>query len=683
MPASNVCWGIEIGAHAIKALKLELAGETIRVVDFAVVPHKKVLSTPGIDQSDVLRVSLGELVSQFDFHGASVSMSVPGHSAFARFAKLPPVEPKKIPDIVKFEAVQQIPFPIDQVEWDYQTFMSPDSPDVEVGIFAITRERIMERLALYEDVGIIPDSVTLSPVAAYNALAYDLAFTEKTPGTIILDIGTTSTDLIIAEAGRVWIRTFPIGGHHFTEALVNSFQLSYPKAEKFKREAESSKHARHIFQAMRPVFSDLAQDVQRSIGYYQSLHKDAKLERLVGLGSTFRLPGLRKYLKQQLQIDVFRMEQFKRIGVDGPRAGEFQAQTLNMATAYGLGLQGLGMATLEANLMPVAVVKDAMWKRKARWFGVAAAIAVAAGAAMFIRPFLDDQAVSANPPDPVINDTIQTAQRLKHEAEDVIVGGTPNTAAADVMGLLDGRDVIPRIEGDMRQMLATAAGQAPAKDKPAFQVKEFRTDFRPPSAADASGANPPPPPPANAAPVGEGGAPPATGPAPNTLGKVHVTLVVSTPQPEAQRFALKSLTEWLGKNAKRPDVPYEIEFDSSPVRMTKSEAASAAPAANLPAPASAPQTGGRGLAPLARGGRSASDVPIILGGGGPSPNAPGAPISAPTGPSDAAATAAQQGVRQIAPITPPAPADTPATSTFTVTWDAVLLPKPAQAGGTS
>jgi len=109
-------------------------------------------------------------------------MSVPGHSAFARFAKLPPVEPKKIPDIVKFEAVQQIPFPIDQVEWDYQPFQSEDSPDVEVGIFAITRERIMERLGVYEDVGITPDAVTLSPVAAYNALAYDLAFTPRRRG---------------------------------------------------------------------------------------------------------------------------------------------------------------------------------------------------------------------------------------------------------------------------------------------------------------------------------------------------------------------------------------------------------------------------------------------------------------------------------------------------------------------
>src|SRR5262249_54315566 len=152
----------------------------------------------------------------------------------------------------------------------------------------------------------------------------------------------------------------------FTEALVNKFKLTYPRAEKYKRDAEQSKHARHIFQAMRPVFSDLAQDVQRSIGYYQSLNKEAKLTRLIGLGSTFRLPGLRKYLKQQLQMDVYRMEQFKRLSLDGARAGEFQHASLTMATAYGLALQGVGLGAIGANLMPTAVIRAAMWERKVK-----------------------------------------------------------------------------------------------------------------------------------------------------------------------------------------------------------------------------------------------------------------------------------------------------------------------------
>jgi type IV pilus assembly protein PilM len=677
MPSSNVCWGIEIGAGGIKALKLEAAGENVRVSDFVVVPHKKVLSTPGIDPSEVVRVSLGELVNQVDLTGTAVAMSVPGHSAFARFAKLPPVEPKKVPDIVKFEAVQQIPFPIDQVEWDYQTFKAPDSPDVEVGIFAITRDRIMERLALYEDVGIVPDYVTLSPVAAYNAMAYDLAFTEKTPGTIILDIGTTSTDLIIAESGRVWIRTFPIGGHHFTEALVNAFQLSYPKAEKLKREAESSKHARHIFQAMRPIFGDLAQDVQRSIGYYQSLHRDAKLERLVGLGSTFRLPGLRKYLKQQVGMDVFRMEQFKRLSVDGPRAGEFQAQTLGLATAYGLGLQGLGMATLEANLMPVHVIRNAMWRRKTKWFGIAAGIAVAAGAAMFIRPFLDDTEASSNPLPRDVSEVISKGNSLKGEASEATNPSFENTAAGQILNLAENREVYAMLADDLGQLVAFANSKVSVKSGPALVVTVFDTAFQPGGVGMDDG--------------GMGGEPqPGGDPATAGQPRIMVSLTGTTTAEDPRMFAINAIDGWLRQNQERPGRPYKI-IPRGSTRLAGTTEAAGAPAGpglggmdvlgDSPMSMGAPisdggvMPGGRGAAPGGRGGGAPpafAPPPMFESSPGPAMQPPGM-SSAPS----------HEPVRQLAPLPPaPAPEEGTRTTTLNVSWEIVMLPKtPAQTDG--
>jgi type IV pilus assembly protein PilM len=670
MPSSNVCWGIEVGAGAIKALKLEVgSGGEVRILDYAYVPHKKVLSTPELDQNDALRVALGQFASQYELSGSSVAVSVPGHSAFARFAKLPPVEPKKVPDIVKFEAVQQIPFPIDQVEWDFQTFQSPDSPDIEVGIFAITRERIMERLAMYEDLGIVPDYVTLSPVAAYNAMAYDLQFTEKTPGTIILDIGTTSTDLVVAEAGRVWIRTFPIGGHHFTEALVNAFKISYSQAEKHKREAESSKHARHIFQAMRPVFGDLAQDVQRSIGYYTSLHKDAKLERLIGLGSTFRLPGLRKYLKQQLQMDVYRMEQFKRLSLDGPRAGEFQALTLNMATAYGLGLQGLGMATLEANLMPVQVIKGAMWKRKVMWFGAAAGIAVAAGAAMFIRPFIDDSAVASEPPAPIIKETIATAQRLKTEANDLTSTSLSNTAASDVMALLESRAIYAQIVDDVGQMNKAAQDKAPApaegKPSVAIVVNSLDTMFTPPDTSAAAGGTP------------------APADASAQMPRIQVRMSCTTSVPDAQKFVISTVDEWLRKNAKRPNMPYEIVIGPHPSSgfvTTKTAEAAATPGAPGGAGEGMPTMPNRPPPILVGGGGKG----VVIGGGATQMGergGGGGGANEPPPPPDQKAQAAIDQLKKDAPL-PGAPQPEPGSSVtkFDVVWDAVLVPKKPEGG---
>ncbi|NJL32084.1 MAG: type IV pilus assembly protein PilM [Phycisphaerales bacterium] len=306
MAIGRDAWGIEVGANAIKAVRLIQQEGQVKLADYEIVPFKKILTTPDLNVDESIQMGLDQFLSKHDIGKSEVIVSVAGHLAFARFAKLPPVEPKKIPDIVKFEAVQQVPFPLEQVEWDYQVFTEPDSPDVEVGIFAITKERVASILSNYRKVGIQVHGLTLSPVAVYNAMAYDLELEQQPEGIIIIDIGTVSTDIIIADGGDLWLRTLQIGGNNFTEALVRAFKLSFPKAEKLKREAATSKYARQIFQAMRPVFSDLVQEVQRSLGYYQSINREAKLGKVYGIGSTFRLPGLQKFLKQQLQMDVVR-----------------------------------------------------------------------------------------------------------------------------------------------------------------------------------------------------------------------------------------------------------------------------------------------------------------------------------------------------------------------------------------
>lgn len=575
MASSNVCWGIEIGAGAIKAVKLEADNQRVNLLDYAYIEHPKVLSTPGVDANDVVRVSLGQLVAQYDLSKAAIAISVPGHSAFARFAKLPPVDPKKVPDIVKFEAIQQIPFPLEEVEWDYQTFQAADTPEIEVGIFAIKRDKVTERLQTLADVAVTPDYITLSPLAAFNGLAYDLEMNEKSPGTILVDVGTTSTDLIICEAGRVWIRTFPIGGHTFTEAIVSAFKVSYPKAEEIKKKAEESQHARQVFQAMRPVFTDLAQDIQRSIGYYANLHKDSKLERLIGIGSTFQLPGIRKFLKQQLGIEVYRVEQFKRVNTDSlkdeERARKFNERSVSLATAYGLALQGLTMGTISANLMPVNVIRETMWQGKVKWFGLAAGLAVAASAAMFIRPTLDYFAMAANHESDLVPEALN---RAKQNQEDAVAKGldkpaTPDYRAANMLSLLESRQVYAYVIEDLGQMVKFANEKArtwkledgkpwPVADPKGatdtaaagFIVRIFNTEYHGPSGtADASGATPP------ATPDSSGAAPSAP------IGTIRISMAVETSRAsdaDASKFMIQTVDAWLAQNKERPGVPYRI-----------------------------------------------------------------------------------------------------------------------------
>lgn len=624
MPASNSCWGIEIGAFAIKAVKVELDGTDVRLVDYAVIPHAKVLSTPDIKADDVVRVSLGALVSQYDLSKSQIAVSIPGHAAFARFAKLPPVEPKKVPDIVKFEAMQQIPFPLEQVEWDYQTFITPDSPEIEVGIFAISKEKIAERLALLEDVNLHPDYLTISPIAVYNAMAYDLDFGEKTPGTIIVDVGTTSTDLVIFEPGRIWVRTFPIGGHHFTEALVNAFKLGYPKAEKLKLEAPESKHARHAFQAMRAVFTDLGQDIQRSIQYYQSLHKDAKLQRLIGVGSTFHIPGLRKYLKQQLGMEVYRVEEFKKLKIDGlggeDRQNAFRSAALNLVTVYGLALRGLGLAAINADLMPITSVRETMWSRKNKWFALAAGLAIAAGGAMFIRPLSDHYAVLAMEKPRAIDETTRVLREVRSHAEQAGVVGTANSdfRAANLAALLDRKDYYGYVVADLSQLFgdadklfpqwwrerASKIGASPAQPPPtAFTLTRFDTNYL------APGVVPGEEPGARDRDVRRGPSGARDRP------RIQVTLRMTTTAPDPQEFVIEAVERWLKANESRPGVPYRL-VSGSPAwrveRITPAAATPGQPGGETAPPGPAP---GR-VRPGQRDDRSPPPIQGILVGGG-------------------------------------------------------------------
>ncbi|MEM6392713.1 MAG: type IV pilus assembly protein PilM [Planctomycetota bacterium] len=451
MVKSNEAWGIEVGSFALKAIKLARHGGEVHVEDFAIQRFKQVLTTPDLNVEEQVRLALDQFMQSHEVGKAPVVVSVPGNLAFARFAKLPPVEPKKIPDIVRFEAVQQIPFPIEEVEWDYQVFQQEDSPDVEVGIFAMTKERVLNYLSNFRAQELRVDALTLSPVAVYNSFAYEMAEQSgDDEGVMLMDIGTVSTDVIIAEQGGIWLRTLPLGGNNFTEALVKQFKISFPKAEKLKREASTSKYAKQIFQAMKGVYADLVQEVQRSLGYYQSLNRDSNVTKIVGLGSTFKLPGLAKFLKSNLQIDVSRPDQFERISVDGKRAAEFASHVVNMAPAYGLALQGLGMESVSANLLPAAQLAAKQWRRKQPWILAAAGcMAAAAGLTVFsthstYSSFEEEFAQTETRVDGVIN----IAQRKQSELGR-IEEADRRTEIDNIRRTLDYRDLWPRLIEDI------------------------------------------------------------------------------------------------------------------------------------------------------------------------------------------------------------------------------------------
>ncbi len=595
MAKKNEAWGLDVGSNAIKAIKLVRSGDDIRVAEFEVMPYKHVLATPDFDADAAVRDRLDAFVAKHPIEKTPVVTAVPGNMAFARFAKLPPVEAKKIPSIVRFEAQQQIPFPIDEVEWDYQVFQQDDDPDIQVGIFAITKERVVKHLSHYRASDIRLDALTLSPVAVYNAFYHDTK--GEAGGVVYMDIGTVSTDVIIVEEGGIWLRTLPIGGNNFTEALVKQFKISFTKAEKLKCEAATSKYAKQIFQAMRAVFADLVQEVQRSLGFYQSINRDSKLTELVGLGSTFKLPGLQKFLKQQLQITVTRPQSFDRLSLDGKRDSEFSGHAMNMATAYGLALQGLGMERVSANVMPGHEIAARIWKAKQPWIAASAACFVAAAGLVGTKYFVDSQTLadSLEESSKLVRPVLSKADGFVSELDEIRSKSDPRQYIENLRRTLDHRDIWSRLIEDLGQAALAVQPQPellgndfvaqaaiPRSERRRIYIDSVTTEYVvDPEAAPPVGSSGPAP----RAPLGAVASEnfsveqffttPAEGDAPAdgqaaALGKgpqFVITVRGRTPLAQANQALNNQFLGWLKSNAVREDRPYVFKFpDDNPIR---------------------------------------------------------------------------------------------------------------------
>ncbi len=376
MATPRFAWGIDIGNRALKAVKLVQGEAGLVIDDFDVVEHETVLSNSGDNRDALVQSAISQFVARHPgIEKGQVGIAVNSQRTFNKFIKLPPVETRRIPEIVRFEAIQQIPFPLDEVEWAYQLFQDPTSPEVEVGIFAMKKELVTGQIKFYSDAKLNVQVVQMSPLAVYNAMYYDSRIKET---TMFVDLGAENTDLIIAEGETVWLRSIPIGGDSFTEALTKSFKVNFGKAEDLKRNASTNKYGRQIMQAMRPIFADLVSEIQRSMGFYSSVHKESRITRVVAMGNTFRLPGLQRYLQQNLTLTVDRLSSLGTVAIeDGKVAAGFSENVLSAAGAYGLALQVMNQGKIASSLLPERIRNEKMWREKTKWFAAAAAVFVA------------------------------------------------------------------------------------------------------------------------------------------------------------------------------------------------------------------------------------------------------------------------------------------------------------------
>ena len=505
MAKGNAVWGIDIGQCSLKALRATYDARSKQLVADACdyIEYPKILSQPDADPEVLIRDAIKEFLSRNSVKGDRVAISVAGQQGLARFIKLPPVEAKKLPNIVEFEAKQQIPFALEDVIWDYQMLLGGVDADGmalenEVGLFAMKREQVLKAIRPLDDAGIELDLIQLSPVSifntAVNTMLGDLPPIEDydpdspPPSVVVLSMGTDTTDLVVTNGFRVWQRSIPLGGNHFTKQLTKELKLTFAKAEHLKRNSREADDPKKVFQAMRPVFNDMVTEVQRSIGYFESLDRNAKISHIVGMGNAFKLPGLEPYLEKNLGHKVKVLDSFQHLVGPVLEDAKYKENVHSMGVCYGLALQGGNQAKLRTNLIPRELLRARMIREKKPWVLAAASLLLVALASSYglhsARTRQVDESLYASEFQQVSSVAGQSSSLKSQDSTNVEQFAALKTIGDQVVGNSDRRfqmlELMRAINAALPRERGLAPGQVsslPLEERPTLYIETIESAF--------------------------------------------------------------------------------------------------------------------------------------------------------------------------------------------------------------
>ena len=322
---------------------------------------------------DYVSHAVGELVKELKVRGKDVRDVVSGQKVFMRFIKLPALDTvDNMAEQVGYEAQQHIPFPLEDIVFDYQ-LLGVEDGEQEVLLVAIKKDELDDLNGQVEANSLRTRSVDCSITSLYNA--FKAAYPDETEPVMLLDIGAKTTDILFIEEGRFFTRSVTAAGSFITNSIAREFNLSFREAEQLKIEQgvvslgnghtdtmpeEQANLASIISNAM----TRLSSEVQRTINHYRAQYKGTPPTKVYICGGGARLAFTTDFLQNSLDlpVEIFNPLQSMRVGskVNGE---QLATEALCLGPVVGAAITGAKIGAFQIDLVPTSVGKDRAEKK--------------------------------------------------------------------------------------------------------------------------------------------------------------------------------------------------------------------------------------------------------------------------------------------------------------------------------
>jgi len=387
-------WGIDLGRSAVKGALLERTEEGVTILSADIIPLEGPPPDPSQEPTRDGRLwkALRAFQEKHRQEKAPLCVAIPAQNTFVRDLTVARVGRRKLDEMVRYEAANEIPFVLDEVVWDYALFREkPEEPTRNGLLFAVKKNTIQTYLQVFAQLEMPPVAlITLSPVALLNFLRLELGDEAR---ILALDIGAENTNILAANADRFWLRNMLSGGNRVTALLQDEFQLEFEAAQKAKEHIGQAQHARQILTAAQPAVYELMRNVKTNLTHLERTAAGGDYESVFVFGGGAKLTGLKRHLATTLQREVQTITELRHVAVS-PQAdvGFVRSHLDRLAVAIGAGLAAMGKGAVSVSFLPKEEARAAQVSRARRLLLAAGVAAWAVMITLYIMSLRVDKA---------------------------------------------------------------------------------------------------------------------------------------------------------------------------------------------------------------------------------------------------------------------------------------------------
>lgn len=360
--------GLDINSSTISIIQIERSKTDAKVSRFASMPTPPDIVREGLlSDPEAVGIAVRELLNSIGIPDKKpipvVNVGIPGQSVVVRLMPVPVGMPAdELSEVIQQEAVNNLPFPLDEANIDYCLLPSTERTDpdgvrrVDVLLAAIQRIIVDSYWRMAETANVQLGRLDISSLAVIRALANG-TLNDDGLMTMAVNIRNDATDITLVKKGMpLFSRSVLLGVETLGEAISRSIDAPMDEALSLLPRIQlgsvptSDPRTGQAAQVARSVFGDLTAEVGRSLEFYMSQVGVVQVDQVILSGPGCVVPGIHEFVSNRLNIDTVIADPFKNLIYDTAQIPDEQRAAYSMLV--GLVGDGTGGAvkSVEVNL---------------------------------------------------------------------------------------------------------------------------------------------------------------------------------------------------------------------------------------------------------------------------------------------------------------------------------------------